>query len=103
MPPSFWYGFADIYRVAIGQAIQLRVFFVYGIFARVIDGIDPGAEKRLWRGKCMNGRAVKEPEGILDEFGKGIVFVYVFASIEGLGFHGRMIKEPLKSFSGRGR
>jgi len=82
LSPTLWYGLADIYRVAVRQSIQLCVFFVYRIFACVIDGINPCARKRFWRGQRVYGSAVKEPDSIFDELGKSIVFVYVFTSIE---------------------
>jgi len=35
----------------------------------------------------MYRSAVKEPDGVFDELGKSVVFVYVFASVEGFCFY----------------
>ena len=82
LTPALWYSLTDIYWETVRQSIQLCIFLVYRVFACVIDGVNPSAKERLWRGQCVYGGAVKEPDGIFDELGKSIVFVYVLTSIE---------------------
>ena len=88
LPPSFWYCFANVDGMAVGQAIQFTITLIYPCPSCVVQSIDTSPKKRFSRGQLSNRRTVEKTNGIFDEFYESIVFVNMLGTVEWLWLKG---------------